>query len=229
MGRKIELSFLAVIAISLEFSNAVDYCKICSNNQQTLCKFPNPGPSSACAGFQGSGLTESEKQNILNLHNHLRHNVAIGNETRGSPGPQPAAQSMPNMQWDDELATVAQRWADQYIFGHDSCRNVEHFVVGQNVAIIGTTGNVTNIKVEYMVQVWYDEVKDFSKYQVAKFSARGANGHEMGHYTQLVWAKSTYLGCGAAKYEKDGYNIFYLVCNYGPAGNWIREPVYQAV
>ncbi|OXU28926.1 hypothetical protein TSAR_007431 [Trichomalopsis sarcophagae] len=96
------------------------------------------------------------------------------------------------------------------------------------VAIIGSTGNVMDIKVDDMVQSWYDEVKvtlASTKFPFFNFySAKGANGHEIGYYTQLVWAKSTYLGCGATKYEKDGYNNFYLVCNYGPAGNWIGEP-----
>ena len=49
----------------------------------------------------------------------------------------------------------------------------------------------------------------------------------IGHYTQLVWAKSTKLGCGAIKYEEGGEGQFYLICNYGPTGNMLNGAVYQ--
>ena len=47
---------------------------------------------------------------------------------------------------------------------------LERFSVGQNIAFMGTTGNVNTIKVESMVQMWYDEVKDFSRDQVKRFT-----------------------------------------------------------
>ena len=32
-------------------------------------------------------------------------------------------------EWDDELQTVAQRWADQCDYTHDSCRDVGEYVI----------------------------------------------------------------------------------------------------
>lgn len=49
----------------------------------------------------------------------------------------------------------------------------------------------------------------------------------IGHYTQLVWAKSTKIGCGIVKYKELFFNKKYLVCNYGPAGNYMDRPVYE--
>ena len=60
----------------------------------------------------------------VSMHNKLRAAVARGDERRGSGsggggGGQPEAANMMMLQWDEELAMVAQRWADQCTFGHD--------------------------------------------------------------------------------------------------------------
>lgn len=60
-----------------------------------------------------------EKQKILSAHNTVRQMIAMG-QVKG----QPAATNMREMVWDEELAVVAQRWADQCMPGHDHRRNV---------------------------------------------------------------------------------------------------------
>ena len=50
---------------------------------------------------------------MVEAHNVLRSRVATGAEARGAPGPQPPAADMKELVWDDELAAVAQRWAEQ--------------------------------------------------------------------------------------------------------------------
>ncbi|XP_031786448.1 uncharacterized protein LOC100680164 [Nasonia vitripennis] len=221
---------LVIVAVAfVNFSSAADYCNIksCNGKAHTACTYQSTKPSSRCGAYQGSGLTQLERTNILNLHNQLRRKVASGNEKRGKPGPQPAAKSMPKMEWDNELATVAQRWANQCTWGHDSCRDVPRFKVGQNIAYKGTTGSVSSINVLTMVNTWYNEVKDFNKNEVKSFN--NGNGPMIGHYTQMLWANSTKLGCGAMKYKVGKFNKFYLVCNYGPAGNTWNQPVYQTL
>ena len=44
-----------------------------------------------------------------------------------------------------------------------------------------------------------------------------------GHYTQVVWAKTTKLGCGYI-YQNAKHTV---VCNYNPAGNFISQPIYK--
>ncbi|KAJ8684188.1 hypothetical protein QAD02_019980 [Eretmocerus hayati] len=175
----------------------------------------------------GLSLTESEARRIVLAHNKLRQKVAEGSETRGNPGPQPAAKFMPDMVWDDELALIAQKWALQCNFAHDECRDVDRFEVGQNIAYISTTGPVDKLKVESIIQHWYSEVHDLDSTQVSKFSLDSGNGKPIGHYTQMVWAKTTKVGCGGVKYRRKGANTLFLVCNYGPAGNWLGEPIYE--
>ncbi|EFN78503.1 Venom allergen 5 [Harpegnathos saltator] len=65
------------------------------------------------------GISCEEKQIILDEHNRLRQLVALG-QIHG----QPSAENMMEMIWDDELAAIAQRWADRCAETHDSLRNV---------------------------------------------------------------------------------------------------------
>lgn len=53
----------------------------------------------------------------------------------------------------------------------------------------------------------------------------------IGHFTQVIWAKSRYVGCGYTYYHYTGgvgypYKQLYT-CNYGPSGNYRGKPVYQ--
>lgn len=57
-----------------------------------------------------------------------------------------------------------------------------------------------------------------------------------GHYTQMVWANTEYVGCGSVSFMENTtihsnvpspYLIHRLVCNYGPAGNLYGTSVYK--
>jgi len=58
---------------------------------------------------------------------------------------------------------------------------------------------------ESATDMWYDEIKYTNNGRQNSFTM------DTGHYTQLVWAASIYLGCG----EHNGL----VVCQYGPGGN----------
>lgn len=66
-----------------------------------------------------TGITNNQKYEILEAHNHLRSSVA-----QGQVAGQPSAQNMREMVWDDELAAKAQQWANQCTFQHDPNRYI---------------------------------------------------------------------------------------------------------
>ena len=209
-----------------------DYCneKIYGKDH-TMCKYAD-GKASTCGNVMSRGITDqSIKDSIVKKHNELRSKVANGDETNGVGGGQPTASNMRSMVWSDELAKIAQRWTDQCNFGHDANRRTKkHDSVGQNAWKGWSTQNkpgAPNAKdLSKAVQGWYDEVKDFPPGNVGAFSKAGATGM-IGHYTQVVWAKSYEVGCGYIHYPDGSWNAEMFICNYGPGGNWLGAPVYD--
>ncbi|CAL1261190.1 unnamed protein product, partial [Larinioides sclopetarius] len=100
--------------------------------QHTFCLPPNP----SCQ-LRRTGVSQQDKELILRLHNQFRSKTAMGNEHRAIGGSLPQAADMIQMEWDDELADVAQKWTENCKWGHDckECKAVENFMVGQNLAI----------------------------------------------------------------------------------------------
>ncbi|XP_051163694.1 venom allergen 5-like [Leptopilina boulardi] len=195
-----------------------EYCRICRDH--TMCIYRNSNP--VCSANQ-IGLNANQKTEVLNVHIFLRRLVAFGWERRGNPGPQPRARNMRDMVWDDELATIAQRWANQCSSLNDKCRNVQRFKVGQNVAILSITGTPPVNIITRLVILWYNEVTLFDSRQVERVT----NFDRVGHYTQMLWATSVRLGCGFINHKQGENNTAILVCNYGPAGNIINGKMYD--
>merc|ERR1719228_2157842 len=90
------------------------YCDISMDH--TMCKYE--GPSADCAlKTVARSFSESGKNLILTKHNDLRRKVAKGEQK--VPPQQPSASNMRKLIWNEELAAIAQRWADQCDFNHD--------------------------------------------------------------------------------------------------------------
>ncbi|THD19984.1 Pathogenesis protein PRMS [Fasciola hepatica] len=145
-------------------------------------------------------ISQNYKELLLFLHNTYREKV----KNCGVPG-QPGALTMPRMQWHNELAAKAQKWSDQCKVGHDRLedRKVNGFWwVGQNFA--------GNPSVKRGFFSWFDE---HNKYNFTENSCESV----CGHYTQVVWQESTYLGCGVTRCPKNKFPYgLAIVCNYGP-------------
>jgi len=188
-------------------------------------------------------ISEDDKKAILEIHNNLRSRVAAGKEKKGNPGPQPSATNIQELVWNDQLAVAAQAWADQCAVKHDKHKNrqtCDHRIddkryTGQNVAHKrGKPKKPTTWHSTKFIQSLYKEVKNMPESFVEKFG-KPPKGN-IGHYTQVIWARTQQVGCGVVYYKlykKKPNGTFRthkarsFVCNYFPSGNIKGGQVYE--
>jgi hypothetical protein len=181
-------------------------------------------PGSTCNLFLRS-LTIAEKQTIVNLHNKYRNQLATGTTSVGSS--LPYASNMLKMYWNDQIAAKAQSWANNCKFQHSTqtYRTLSAYTVGENLYESMSSLNYQTIDWTRAINSWWNEIKDYEG-NVAKFQS--TSGPMVGHFTQVAWANSYQIGCGFAQFYDGEWYTNYYVCEYGPLGNVISLPVYNA-
>ena len=148
-------------------------------------------------------ITLVDREGLLALHDAERCAVS------------PPAASMPALVWDDLPAMVAQSYAQNCVFAHNSSRTTQYAAlggsgyVGENIAM-GTAGFFSLVD---LAQLWADEKASWTY---------GTNSAGVGHYTQMIWATTLAVGCGAAACTGSTF----LVCDYAPGGNYIDQAPY---
>merc|ERR1712168_1265105 len=192
----------------------------------TMCRYKGVNQAVCTGLYDRDSLTPDQIQKFLDVHNELRRKIASGNQ----PGFPAARKPMPDLKWDKDLATVAQRWMDQCGFGHDTNRVVEHFpdYVGQNIYMFPHPESGKSPRKDRWrktVELWYSEYKDF--FPACSLTNYHMNCAYVGHFTQVVWQKTTHVGCGFTSFMHGGYPTTYVGCNYGPGGNFDNQPVYE--
>jgi len=175
--------------------------------------------------YMKQGVTAVDITKILNVHNRVRNHVARGHEKRGK-AKQPSATNMLEMFWDNELAQMAQNWADQCKIAHDcrKCRQVERFNTGQNLYMSKKTNLDTEPDWDAAIRSWYNEVTLFLPNMINPFRFEKT----IGHYTQVVWAVTDKVGCGYSVYKDGKFTVKLYVCDYGPVGNTAKAAMYEA-
>lgn len=144
--------------------------------------------------------------------------TALHNELRASVNP-PAYPPEPPLQWDEQIAIGAQAWASNCTYGHGG-DGADILGYGQNIFASFGLGSSTASEVFYW---WGPYEKTY--YDYATNSC--LDGVDCGHYTQIIWASTTSIGCGFAICTVNNpwgsqYNSFpwlNWVCNYNPSGN----------
>src|SRR5581483_2795326 len=154
-------------------------------------------------------LSPSQQTAMLAAQNTVRRNVAAAETQRLG-----MTVSIPDLTWNADAASVAQGWANHLLATNTFAHNPNLNGYGENIYMESGYGPVDNG--ERAVQEWAAEASSYTWDTNSCTSV-------CGHYTQLVWAATTSVGCGVAS---NGTNT-YWVCDYAPPGNYIGERPYE--
>lgn len=114
--------------------------------------------------------------------------------------------------WDAVLQQSAARWSARLArtgqFAHSGGSKGENLWAG-------TAGRYTP---EEMVSLWTAEKRSY-KPGVFPESSRSGRLEDVGHYTQLMWRRTSRVGCALAR----STHTDYLVCHYSSPGNVVGE------
>jgi hypothetical protein len=126
-----------------------------------------------------------------------------------------AAHGVGPLTWDPALAAIAQGWAEQCVDNEAPIGLIDHNpdrsatypeYVGENVYGSGGAPSGTDA-----VALWVSEEADYDY-------PSNTCSDICGHYTQVVWAATTKVGCGIHTCPGLAYGGT-VVCNYAPGGN----------
>ena len=122
-----------------------------------------------------------------------------------------AAQKLAPFTWDCRLAGMAQAWAARGVFEHRDDSSI-----GENMFV----ASMANEPVGSAVTRWMSEQVNWTNK-----SGTCAAGKICTHYTQLMWKKTTKVGCGINRNGTVKWTVV-LVCDYDPPGNMGSGPAY---
>ncbi|XP_075542852.1 Golgi-associated plant pathogenesis-related protein 1-like isoform X2 [Dermacentor variabilis] len=115
---------------------------------------------------------------------------------------------VPDLKHSDELSNYAQAWAERLAkTGQFKHRSKSPY--GENIYMSYNSDPNFEVNGSAPVDSWYSEIK-YHNYDSDNFNPR------TGHFTQVIWKNSRWLGTGVAK-SADG-KVF-VVSNYKPRGN----------
>lgn len=143
---------------------------------------------------------------LLNLGPSIQARLLTAhNRERALVGSQP-------LQWDPQLQHAAAVYAEQLAatgqFQHATAESLQR--QGENLWM-GTKGMFTP---ESMVANWASGKQHFRPGIFPNVSRTG-NWTDVGHYTQIIWPRTTHVGCALSSSR----SFDFLVCRYLPAGN----------
>lgn len=189
------------------------------NEDHILCR----QPESACQPV-ASGVEGADKDIIIAAHNRYRSQIATGNNSSF-----PYASNMLEMEWDDDLARVAQAHANLCVSqpSCSSCMRIEKFPhVGRTGCLIRTDSENNTADWEGCIGYMYKESLRIPTTS-SNTPLRTMRGVES--FTQLAWATTWKVGCGYVKYPSGSALRFekLYTCAYGPGGNVRGEDVYK--
>ncbi|XP_044761545.1 venom allergen 5-like [Coccinella septempunctata] len=157
---------------------------------------------------------------ILYLHNEHRTMVVNGT-IKGQP--KASAASMNMLKWDPKLEDLAAEVSRSCEFKHVDVNTTE-FPNGLGQNLFRSCSN------KRRKQNWKKVIGDwYNENRIYRFPDEPTISN--GHYTQLIWGKTKFVGCAYTEYFRGNstklpYCTLY-VCHYAPRGNVVGETPYK--
>lgn len=155
-------------------------------------KQPPPTKKNVKNGTQGDF-----EQDFLNAHNIYRSRHGV-----------------PALKLDKKLCKFSAEWAKN-LADRNVLEHRKNSPYGENIYCMYSSDPNFTINGYAPVDTWYEEIT------LHPFGKEPSN-LKSGHFTQVVWKNSEYLGVGVAK---NRHNKVYVVANYSPAGNFVGDYV----
>ncbi|HEY3636775.1 MAG TPA: CAP domain-containing protein [Rhizomicrobium sp.] len=149
---------------------------------------------------QAATFSDAQISELLAAHNKYRSAVS------DSP-----------LVWSSSLAADSQIWAQHLANEVHSLQHSGLPGVGENLAMWSKGRS----SLTQLVDMWGAEKQYFIESSFPSVSTTG-DWKTVAHYTQMIWRKTTDVGCGLA--TGGGYD--FLVCRYSPQGNFMGEKVF---
>nr|XP_032523600.1 protein PFF0380w-like [Danaus plexippus plexippus] len=198
--------------------NVTDYCPeigVCKEGSHVMCTDYNPnytmGPT--CAGVENATMTEDNAALILDLINSIRSRAARGLAMGYEKELLPRAYGMYRVEWDPELATLAQVWANQCVLERDNCRATKNFPDPGQQASIARFVTDKWIPISKTKDKTYNESSGFNSHKVIRlvcnFSSRVYDDRGIYNVTAPTTSEFTpQCGCPPG-YDEDSWCLCY--------------------
>ncbi|CAD7083417.1 unnamed protein product [Hermetia illucens] len=201
--------FLIASLAAYTLAQTADYCSssLCSGYKHIACG--NSGAfAPSCASDKELIRMEPYIDIIVAKHNAYRNTVAAG----GLPGFEPALR-MGTMQWDSELAYLAELNVKQCVMQHDSCRNTDRFQwSGQNLAWTwGIPAADPGKAFEKGIDNWFNEYQNANMEYINSYPSVSP---VIGHFTPIVNDRNIRVGCAQVRQSSNGGTEYFMACNY---------------
>lgn len=153
-------------------------------------------------GSEAATVTPTQQSVLMDQHNTERVSLGVSSLT-----------------WSTSLAAKAQAWADD-LSARGCALEHSNTKYGENLYTSWTSGP-HKMDASAATRAWLAEEANYD-YDTNTC----ADGKVCTHYTQIVWANTTQLGCGVSTCSEPGKNTELWVCQYDPAGNVTDQKPY---
>ncbi|CAB3400267.1 unnamed protein product [Caenorhabditis bovis] len=173
-----------------------------------------------CPGV--TDISDQVRMMFLNTHNYYRSQLAKGLAPDGiAPGAFAApAKHMPKLRYNCDIEASARNYGLQCIIKHSD--QSMRPLYGENLYYTTMENHDKIHSAKLASDWWWSELGDYGFGNATEFSKELLD-RGIGHFTNLVWDRTTDVGC----FVMHCPGKTYAVCQYYKEGNYYGQPVYE--